>query len=149
MADTPKYIQERGGSYRVVLPKRVADKINGGVRAYATRDTLEQAIAVRDEALVLANPPDVPIIDGLTTEDDIDLNQVWERVFAAQDETARRERIRASQSITMPPGPFGLAYWSDWHLGDAGCDYRQLRADAEIIRDTPRMHALFLPRAIS
>jgi len=142
MPTNEKYIQRRNGKYRVILPRAIADAVSGGKRALATCDTLKQAIFVRDQALSVAEGPAGPVIEGLTTDEQIDIAQVWNRVFEAQAATVERERVRATQSIAMPSGPFGIVYWSDWHVGDPYCDYRQLKTDAETIRDTPGMYAI-------
>jgi hypothetical protein len=138
-----RYISRRGQNYRLLLPQWIANVVAGGRRYVGTYRTLEEAKQTRDQ--ILTNlPEDEPRIEGLTTRDDIDVAAAWERAFEAQDQALRRTQTRARQTITMPDGgPFAIAYTSDWHIGDPACDYRTLKADHELIRDTPGMYAIF------
>jgi hypothetical protein len=127
------------GRYRVVLPESVT-----GIRHYGTFDTQAEAEAARDRALAEPEPvDDAPIVEGLTTEyAEWTADELWSAAFAAQDRAAKREQARADQSITVPGvRAFAIAYTSDWHIGDARTNYRQLKTDLETIRDTDRMWA--------
>jgi len=83
-----------------------------------------------------------PHIVGLTVDSDIeDPDELWRAAFSAQVKAKRGEK-RNSQRIEIPDAkPFALALLSDIHIGSASTDYRQAKADAEIVRDTPGMYA--------
>ena len=88
----------------------------------------------------------VPIVIGVTAEQQADpseMARVWAAAIAHCDCEAERARQRKNQRIVFPPEPFALALLGDTHVGDSGVDYRALRRDAEIIRDTPGMSAIF------
>lgn len=67
-----------------------------------------------------------------------DIDSLWEFVEANQV-----NRRTDTPRILMPNEPFAIAFISDLHIGSAGCDYKKARADAEIVRDTPGMYAIF------
>ena len=83
-------------------------------------------------------------VEGLTPDLLIPPTEsIWERAFQAQAERQTIEGLRHAQKIVIPgTEPFGWAYVSDLHLG-GHTDYQQIKRDAEIIRDTPRMWASF------
>jgi hypothetical protein len=69
--------------------------------------------------------------------------QVWDKAIDAQDRHEALNGLRVEQKVTIPGNdPFAWAYFSDLHLG-GDADYRQMRRDAEIVRDTPRMWGTF------
>jgi len=140
--DDKQYIQRVGAKWRVVL----APSILPG-RYLGTFDTIELAQDARDrylEAHENRTGDDAPTVEGWTNEDrQLDADELWAQAFKAQVQAEERARRKARQTITIPEPdrPFALAYLSDLHIGDAGTDYRALKADAELIRDTPRMWA--------
>lgn len=87
-----------------------------------------------------------PSIEGLVADSYlIPADQLWSDAFRAQRYVYRRIELRNRQRIIIPNQgqPFALAFLSDLHLGDANTDYRQAKKDAETIRDTPRMFAMY------
>lgn len=64
--------------------------------------------------------------------------ELWK---AAEDINARNIAVVKSQSlgeVDFGPGPVALTFVSDQHIEPNGlCDLRRMRADAELIRDTP------------
>lgn len=142
VADDTKYIQRRYDRWRVILPP---SKLPG--RYLGTFESLGAAQDARDRYLAELAQSDEdgdaePEIDGWTNEDGgLDPESLWQDAFKAQLRAERQARRRANQTITVPEPdrPFALAYLSDLHIGSAGTDYRAMRADAELIRDTPRL----------
>jgi len=87
--------------------------------------------------------PTPVIIGGGTPEPmtQAERDALWER--AIRESQAHAERMKRRQSIEFPPEPFALAMLGDTHIGDVGVDYASLKRDAETVRDTPGMYALF------
>lgn len=76
---------------------------------------------------------EIPVIEQ---EDSIDL--LWQQAY-----TYNRERKKETHAIIVPNRPFAIAFLSDLHIGSSGTDYIALRRDAETIRDTEGMYAVF------
>jgi len=145
MATIDKYIELRAnGKYRVRLPKWMVGEDS---RHVGTVDTLDEAKELRAKACSQYGfDLDRPLIEGLTNEyEEYDPAELWQLAFHAQEKALQREALRADQRITIPDPslPFALAYLSDMHIGDPRCDYQQVKADVETVRDTPRMWAEF------
>lgn len=84
-----------------------------------------------------------PEVIGLGPETDLDESDLWQRAYRVQERNERTEAKRQEQRIIIPGGQaFGWAWLSDLHFGGA-TDYRQIRQDAQIIYDTPRMWCAF------
>ena len=84
-----------------------------------------------------------PVVLGLGANDGRDDGDLWDRAYRIQERHERHEAKRREQHICIPGRkPFGWAWLSDLHFG-GDSDYRQMRADAELIRDTPRMWCAF------
>ena len=137
-----KYILERYGKFLVRLPPKILPD-----RYLGTFGTLEEAQSARDRELErYAEQQDKPKIDGLTNEyQGKGIDELWSDAYAAQDVAQQREQLRRSQRITIPKADkaFGIAWLSDFHVGSSETDYRSLRRDFEIVRDTPRLYAEF------
>ena len=134
-----QYIQQVGAKWRVVLNPAILPG-----RYLGTFDTIEAAQAARDRYLEAHEnrAEGEPTVEGWTNEDgQLDAGELWAQAFKAQVRAEERARRKAHQTITIPEPdrPFALAYLSDLHIGDPGTDYRALRADAELVRDTPRL----------
>ena len=135
-ADT-KYIQKRDNKYRVVLPSSILEG-----RYLGSFETFEEAQDTRDR--FLENHANSPLIEGFTNLDgDPDPGEIWDRAIASQEAAERNVALRVNQRITIPDPerPFGIAYFSDLHLGDPATDYKSIRGDAEVIMDNPRLFA--------
>lgn len=92
-----------------------------------------------------AGPP-APIIIGAGPRERMTAAQrdeLWARAIRESEAHMERARQKRNQSITFPAEPFAFAMLGDTHVGGAGVDYASLKADAELIRDTPGMYALF------
>lgn len=68
---------------------------------------------------------------------------VWEKAIRGQKRSEAEQHHRAHRSILLPPEPIGIALTSDTHFGNPACDYLGAKADAELIRDTEGMYAIF------
>ena len=75
----------------------------------------------------------------------------YEEAVTFKETHQRRERWsrrpgiikRDKHHITLTPAPYALAFLSDLHFGNAMTDYAQAMKDAETIRDTHGMYAVF------
>jgi hypothetical protein len=133
---------KRGHKYLVRLPKKILE-----CEYLATFETLEEAQAARDRELKRAElAQSKPKVEGLTNEyQGKTVDDLWSDAYSAQVVAEKREALRQAQRITIP-GPnqaFGVAWLSDFHVGSDETDYRSLRRDFEIVRDTPRLYAEF------
>ncbi len=94
----------------------------------------------------LANNKPAPVIIGVGPRQAMSAAEreaLWERAIRESEAHMERARERKNQGIEFPPEPFAFAMLGDTHVGGAGVDYRSLKEDAELIRDTPGMYALF------
>jgi hypothetical protein len=85
-------------------------------------------------------------VKGIMPDSDlIDPDELWQEVIGKQEKRAAKIiRQRVSQRVIIPDKlPFAMAFLSDLHLGSADTDYQTVRRDAEIIRDTPGLYAIF------
>jgi len=124
-----------------MLPGRYLGTFHSPEAALEARDRFLEDLNRRQEQA--ESEPDEPTIEGWTNEDGaLDPDELWAQAFKAQLQAEEQAWRRQHQTITIHgEEPFALAYLSDLHIGAASTDYRALRADAEIIRDTPRMWA--------
>ena len=81
---------------------------------------------------------------GVLPDDLEDPEEIWRRVLGAQEKVEKIAERRSEQRITIPGDqPFGLAFLSDLHFGNMWTDYRQARKDADLVRDTEGLYAIF------
>jgi len=133
-----KYIQRRDNKYRVVFPSSILEG-----RYLGSFETFEEAQDARDGYLS-STQFSLPEVVGFTNKDgNPDPIQVWDYVIATQNTIERNAALRTNQRIMIPDPetPFGIAYFSDLHLGDPATDYRSIRADAELVASNPRLFA--------
>lgn len=88
-----------------------------------------------------APPP--PHIEGLTAQDTYDEGELWDRALHLQIPAEKIREKRKEQVIPFEWGPIAIAFLSDVHFGGAGVDYQAVKADAEMVRDTPGMYAVY------
>ena len=93
---------------------------DAGVRRWMSFDTEDEAIAYVEH-----------LAQGVQRIDD-----VWSRL-------ERKTITTPYHEVELPEEPYGLVFLSDLHFGSPHTDYRQARLDAEVIRDTPGMYAVF------
>ena len=76
---------------------------------------------------------EIPIIEREDNTDDL-----WDNAYRYTS-----ERRKDTPQIFVPHRPFAIAFLSDLHIGSQGTDYHSLRRDAETVRDTDGMYAVF------
>jgi hypothetical protein len=142
----PKYIQRDGSRFRVRIIWE-GKRISGGVW-----DTEDEARIARDKLLADYgaggddDERDAPTVygDTLAEEDSAtDADALWRAAFAAQTQALAAVERKRNQAIILPNEPVAIAFLSDLHFGSAGTDYEAAKRDAERIRDTPGMYAVF------
>ena len=84
-----------------------------------------------------------PIIEGVTANEVVSAESLWEQAYKVQDATAALVERKSKQRIVLPDEPIGIAFLSDLHFGSSGTDYRAAKRDAELVRETPGLHAVF------
>ena len=91
------------------------------------------------------NKPPEPVIEGIFPDDDqLDTAALWALVIKQQERAEIQARRRREQTITIDDDkPFGIANLSDAHFGSPSTDYKQLKADAEIVGSTDGLYAAF------
>jgi len=149
--DDLRYIRKHHGKYQVRITK------NGQRISLGHFYTIEEACAARDTYLKNENfedneddvktddtmPVTRPLIIGVTNNDYINIEDVWELAEISFNATLEKEKRRNAQRIEFPAKPIALVLLSDLHIGNASTDYRQLRTDAQLINETEGMHAIF------
>ncbi len=149
--DDLRYIRKHHGKYQVRITK------NGQRISLGHFGTIEEACFARDAYLktniLEENEDDVktddtmpvvrPLIVGVTNNDYINIEDIWELAEISFDATLEKEKRRNAQRIEFPAKPIALVLLSDLHIGNASTDYRQLRKDAQLINETEGMHAIF------
>lgn len=143
-----KYISRQGDSYVFVVPKRLRD-----VTSFASRTStdLEGLITLRNQILGYDpdSPDSEPVTKGTITFEpapaEFSTNDMWEEAIQRQERWESRNERRGEwyPVLIRENKPIGLAWLSDTHFGGQHADYIQMKADAEIIRDTPGMYAEF------
>lgn len=83
---------------------------------------------------------EVPMIEGITAEDRVDLNDEIIPYLIKVGQRAKEKNIaELKQTITMPDEPFALVLMADLHAGGK-TDYEALCKDVELIGSTPGMY---------
>lgn len=85
-------------------------------------------------------------ITGILPDSDIlDPDELWQGVITRQVKHSERViKARSAQRIKIRDTlPFAIAELSDLHIGSPDTDYKTLKSDAEIIRDTPGLYSIF------
>jgi len=144
MADL-RNIRLHYGKYQVRVKK------DGARVSLGAFDSIEEAIKVRDDFFENGTKEkntehvikEFPKITGITPVDDYDINDVWELAELSFDAIQEKERKRKAQKIELGSKPVAIALLSDLHIGNSTTDYRQLRTDAELIKNTDGMYAIF------
>jgi UDP-2,3-diacylglucosamine pyrophosphatase LpxH len=136
------------GKYQVRIKK------NGQRVSLGSYTTIEEAIKVRDDFFQQTqiseskiektqSYSDRPVIVGITASDSYIVDDIWEMAEMSFDLNEEKERKRKAQRIDFGNKPIALALLSDLHIGNATTDYRQLKNDAELIKNTNGMYAIF------
>ncbi len=112
------------------------------------RQTAEQlGISRRQVRNIVGRSTDLPhkaaAIEGVTAEHSANAGNIWQFAIDAQKVVFEKHARKQKQAITLPDEPVAIAFLSDLHIGSAGTDYQAIKADAELIRDTPGMYAGF------
>ena len=82
-----------------------------------------------------------PVIDGVRASDlQPDPERAFERLQQDFENLRLLDDIRRRQRLTFKQDVIALAWSADWHVGAQGTNYKRLRSDLELIRDTPGMY---------
>ncbi len=88
-------------------------------------------------------PADVEEMRRAADEDDESLDVVWQREEVRSARAIRKAQTAASFQWTAPNKSLLLAFVSDMHIAPGTpVDFRRMREDAELIRDTPGCFAV-------
>jgi predicted phosphodiesterase len=109
-----------------------------GKRVWQSFATYEEALSAYNEYMVGRRKTSVPFVETVSIEEVLDIDSLWDYV----EEQQHVSRTDVPQ-IFLPHRPFALVFLSDLHLGSSGVDYKQVRLDAETIKNTPNMYAVF------
>ena len=111
-----------------------------GKRILYSFNTYEEAITAYNDYYE-NNKKNTHLLDHpeiMSIEQTTDTDALWD--YAESYQHVKNSSI---PQINMPNRPFAIVFLSDIHIGSAGVDYRQARIDAETVRDTPNMYAVF------
>lgn len=110
-----------------------------GVRNWKSFATYEEAKIAHEEYRCSKLKQTVATsVEASFIEEIEDIENLWDYVEEHQH-TKRSDHAQ----IFLPNKPFALVFLSDLHIGSSGVDYKQLRLDAETIRNTENMYAVF------
>lgn len=77
-------------------------------------------------------------------DDDWDGDSEWNRAEKKSAKRIEKEILRGRFDVKFPSGPVAIAVISDQHIAPGTpCDFKRMREDAELIRDTPGFYAVF------
>lgn len=130
------YLKEVVGKTYAEIAQEMGLKSPGAVRGIYRRNR-----AQFDDKITDAKHTQAYIV-GETAECDFDPAALWQKAIQKNIDRQSKLNRRNSQSITLEP-PCAWAMLSDAHFGSEATDYKSLKRDAEIIRDTPNMHVGF------
>ena len=83
-----------------------------------------------------------PRIEGITPEEEIDEDAIWQTALRVSERRQRREWLKQQQTIEFDHGPVALVFMADLHLGSDGVDYARLDSDIDAILNTPGMYVV-------
>lgn len=148
--DDLRYIRKRRNKFQVRIYQ------NGQRISIGYFHSVEEACKARDDYFKLNhhqavhkefNYPEIshqnPLITGITSNEEYDVENIWDAAEFAFDITLEREKRRNAQRIQFPNKPVAIAMLSDLHIGNSATDYKQLRKDARLIQETEGMYAIF------
>ena len=80
-------------------------------------------------------------------EDDeqVDAADIWQRAEKQSVRDIEKAKKRSRFKATFGSNPIAISFISDQHIGPGTpCDMQQMRRDAELVRDTPRLFAFLV-----
>jgi hypothetical protein len=133
---------------RHTMTAHTPEHVNSLLLEMSERDTAAQlGISRRQVRNIAGRSTDLPhkpaTIEGVTAEHSANASNIWQFAIDAQAIVYEKHSRKQKQAITLPDEPVAIAFLSDLHIGSAGTDYQAIKADAELIRDTPGMYAGF------
>jgi DNA-binding transcriptional regulator WhiA len=70
-----------------------------------------------------------------------DIDYYFEKMLELQEAQDKLDTKQVKASIRIDDNkPIAVAYWSDWHIGSKGVDYKAFQHDLELIRDTEGLY---------
>lgn len=91
-----------------------------------------------------------PIITGAKPNDFVITPEAaWNKLEIANEKSKAFEALRSNQQIEFPNEPMGLVILSDQHIGGSGADTQRMKYDAQVVANTPNMHAVLTGDAIN
>ena len=77
-------------------------------------------------------------------DDEWDGDSEWTRAEKKSAKRIEKETLRGKFDVHFPSGPIAISVISDQHIAPGtACDFKRMREDAELIRDTPGFYAVF------
>ncbi len=77
-------------------------------------------------------------------DDEWDGDFEWTRAEKKSAKRIEKETLRGKFDVHFPSGPIAISVISDQHIAPGtACDFKRMREDAELIRDTPGFYAVF------
>lgn len=119
------------------------DNLRNRIKSYDRRNTsVPVATATEDTDTAVSNQI-LEAFNRAAEENEISDDVVWDIATKYQKEYQKPRPPRNILTLNMGNQPIGIVGLFDIHGGDVGCDYENMRRDAEIIRDTPGMWGVF------
>lgn len=77
---------------------------------------------------------------SLPDQEELDYEAVWSAIFSMQDALVNIRKDQTEAYVTWSrKEPIAIAFMGDVHLGDLGVDYKQLREDVQLIKETENL----------
>jgi len=105
-------------------------------KSFATYEEAKKAHEIHMESR--KNSKNAIHVEIASIEEIDDIENLWDYV----EENQHIKRSDFPQ-IFLPNKPFAIVFLSDLHIGSSGVDYKQVRIDAETVKNTENMYAVF------
>lgn len=81
------------------------------------------------------------VYEDKKTYDETDVDFYFDKMMELQEAEQKLDTKQVKASIRIDDNkPIAVAYWSDWHLGGKGTDYKAFQQDLNMIRDTEGLY---------
>lgn len=138
-----KSIEQKVTEYYGEQAVKYIDQINEGLGRYqlskelgCSRWQARQIINIVD-----SHSTEPPEIEGVTSKDELDIQDIYDRSVKAFERKENLAERRANQRIKFPEKEICICFGGDEHFGNAGTDVERAFNEAEIIAGTSDMYA--------
>lgn len=119
------------------------DKVKDGMGRYDLSEALGCSLwkARRLVTIIKTHDKPKPKIEGVTADEDVDIQDIYDRSVKAFERKEKLSQRRKAQTIEFPEKEICIAFGGDEHFGNPGTDVERAFDEAETIAGTPNMYA--------